>query len=254
MVYPQLKRFVGLLIFTYVVPEKEQHVGEGPTCGRRRRNRKRKTWRRRKNERIIRRTWCRRRSPNTSLFLPSSDPSDTPLSSSASLMDTRIHTSTSFTTRSESLTSLATPEHKHTCKNKKCSYCPKLNTSGSITCHVTGQKFPARIKVSCRSNNLIYCISCNTCGKQYIGQTKRTLGLRMGEHFRHIKRSDPKQAVGLHFTSAGHNGLTDVTIHVLELIRTPPQSDRGTRVRLQVEKKWIHNMRCPAPLGLNIFD
>jgi hypothetical protein len=37
----------------------------------------------------------------------------------------------------------------------------------------------------------IYNITCNTCHKLYIGQTKRSLKLRCKEHIRYIKNNNP---------------------------------------------------------------
>ena len=40
--------------------------------------------------------------------------------------------------------------------------------------------------LSCKSKNLIYLIQCNKCKFQYIGETKRQLNERFGEHCRSI--------------------------------------------------------------------
>ena len=150
---------------------------------------------------------------------------------------------------------------------KQCNYCPLLNTSGTIQCHVTKRDFLSKKNITCRSSNLIYCISCKTCGKQYVGQTKRTILERFQGHFNKIKtcqtgrREDPilfrkleKDAVGTHFSAPDHNGTKDLIISVLAFITSPPQSLRALDHRLKVEKEWIHRMRCPAPRGLNILD
>ena len=59
--------------------------------------------------------------------------------------------------------------------------------------------------------------------------------------------------IGLHFTQPNHD-VTDIQISVLAFITLTPESKEALRLRLKVEKKWIHLMRCPAPTGLNIFD
>lgn len=171
--------------------------------------------------------------------------------------------------RSTSLTTVAQPNLlKNKCIAKKqCNYCPLLNTSGTIQCHVTKREFLSKKNITCRSSNLIYCISCKTCGKQYVGQTKRTILERFQGHFNKIKicqtgrREDPilfrkleKDAVGTHFSAPDHNGTKDLIISVLAFITSPPQSLRALDHRLKVEKEWIHRMRCPAPKGLNILD
>ena len=51
------------------------------------------------------------------------------------------------------------------CKSKNCRYCPHLDKSGMVKSHYTGWQYHSRHNVSCNSNNLIYCITCNRCGK-----------------------------------------------------------------------------------------
>jgi hypothetical protein len=53
---------------------------------------------------------------------------------------------------------------------------------------------------------------------------------------------------------SGHNGTKDVKIQVLDFVHLHPDTERAKRVRLRVEKKWIHTLRCPAPNGMNTFD
>ena len=61
------------------------------------------------------------------------------------------------------------------CNNKKCQFCPKLNTSGRIKSEYTNREYQCKKDVTCKSNNLIYCITCKVCRKQYVGQTGDTL-------------------------------------------------------------------------------
>ena len=101
---------------------------------------------------------------------------------------------------------------------------------------------------------------------QYVGQTKRTLIERFQGHFGKITKATrgPLEAdqpsrfekvdpIGLHFSKPDHNA-SDIQISVLAFITLTPHSDQALRMRLKVEKTWIHKMRCPAPYGLNIFD
>ena len=142
-------------------------------------------------------------------------------------------------------------------------YCPKIVTNGKIKCHATKRRFSSRIKVCCQSSNLVYCLSCKTCGKQYVGQTKRRVCKRLYEHFYNINKAiQAKQTntytsfdpVGAHFSRDDHHGVNDVTVHILAFISVHPESVRALQVRLATEHLWIHRMRSPAPRGLNIFD
>ena len=61
------------------------------------------------------------------------------------------------------------------CTNRKCRYCPLLNMEGHIVASVTSRKYRTKHNVTCKSNNLVYCITCQRCKKQYVGQTKNGL-------------------------------------------------------------------------------
>ena len=219
---------------------------------------------------------------------PTTNPTRKPESKQSSMLDyilTRTRSTNLLTTSTSASNLTQTPEKtvqksnslttvtksnllRNKCISKKiCTYCPLLNRSGTINCHVTGKRFYSKINITCRSSNLVYCITCRTCGKQYVGQTKRTILERFQGHCGKIStyqkhrveeptlfRKQDKDAVGTHFSAPDHSGKEDLIISVLAFITLPPQSQASLVYRLKVEKDWIHRMRCPAPEGLNILD
>ena len=83
-----------------------------------------------------------------------------------------------------------TPE-KYTvskCGDPRCGTCPFLKTGPSIT-FKCGKYFTVNDSMSCKSKNLLYCITCNSCGDEYIGQTGTQLTARMRVHRQQI--NDP---------------------------------------------------------------
>ena len=60
---------------------------------------------------------------------------------------------------------------------------------------------------TCLFSNLMYCISCNKCGSQYIGETGRSLWLRFGEHRRSVNNHDNTKPVSRHFTPLPHDNV-----------------------------------------------
>jgi hypothetical protein len=140
------------------------------------------------------------------------------------------------------------------CNTRSCRYCPLLNKTGSIVCPVTGIRYNCMTQISCRSSNLIYCINCKRCNKQYVGQTSLRIKNRFVHHLYSIDKEDQSKPVGKHFSSKSHQGIDDVEIFVLEFIKKPPASEVGGRVRDRVERRWIHLLRSIAPQGLNIDD
>ena len=167
------------------------------------------------------------------------------------------------------LTSSDPPSPLHVCSTSACRYCPKLDKTGLIHSTSTGRRYFSKKHISCKSNNLIYCITCKTCKLQYVGQTKNRLMDRFQMHFVHAnpnkrerkgtqattpkpqKGSDP---IGRHFLSPTHNGINDIYIHIVEFIKAPSNSPPAQQLRDEYERKWIHRLQTIAPKGLNTMD
>ena len=45
---------------------------------------------------------------------------------------------------------------------------------------------------------------CKECHQTYIGETKRTLKVRLGEHKQAVKRGDPKNGIAVHAHESNH--------------------------------------------------
>nr|XP_034325343.1 uncharacterized protein LOC117689218 [Crassostrea gigas] len=74
------------------------------------------------------------------------------------------------------------------CGDSRCGTCPYLKTGDSIS-FKCGKTFYVNENMSCKSKNLLYCITCNHCGEHYIGQTGTQLTARMRVHRQQI--NDP---------------------------------------------------------------
>ena len=59
------------------------------------------------------------------------------------------------------------------CPKTTCIYCDSMDKTGHIYSYMTKQSYESKFNICCQSSNLVYCLQCNTCGKQYVGQTKR---------------------------------------------------------------------------------
>ena len=140
------------------------------------------------------------------------------------------------------------------CNRPFCIYCSKLDRSGSIISSTTNRRYRTRINITCRCTNLIYGIECRTCGKIYVGQTKRRIMDRLMEHFRNIRQQCQTHIVGRHYNSQGHGWLRDVRVYVLDFMPAHPESMVAATMRNSVEKKWIFRLRSQVPIGLNLFD
>ena len=145
-------------------------------------------------------------------------------------------------------------EERRKCDIKHCRYCPKISKTGTIKSRTTGRKYYAKHSVTCISKNLVYCITCKICEKQYVGQTKNTLKQRFQSHFYYIAHEAKKTEVSRHFNQANHHGRNDVEIHVLDFIHDGPHNEMSLEKRLQTEFEWIHKLRSQIPLDLNSID
>jgi len=137
---------------------------------------------------------------------------------------------------------------------RTCRYCPRITQATRIRSHTTGIKYRIRTESNCNSNNLIYCIECKKCQKQYVGQTYRTLKERMKGHFGDIGKTDPETTVGIHFNLPDHNGINDISIYVLEFLHFPRLYLEYKPHREKVELKWIYRLNTWFPQGLNTMD
>ena len=51
---------------------------------------------------------------------------------------------------------------------------------------------------------MVYEVPCKECHQTYIGETKRTLKVRLGEHKQAVKRGDPKNGIAVHAHESNH--------------------------------------------------
>ena len=140
------------------------------------------------------------------------------------------------------------------CLTKNCRYCLKLNKTGRIRCKASGREYMAKHNVTCKSSNVIYCLSCKCCGIQYVGQTKNRLMDRFQAHFYNIAYNKAKSEIGKHFNQPDHKGLEDVEIHILDFIHAHPMGKKAKHLRDLIEFNWIQRLHTNAPLGLNTMD
>ena len=170
------------------------------------------------------------------------------------LKDQLVNARVKSLTNTQAPTTKPKPKSGTKCKRAakgKCRYCPKINHSGRITSTFSKREYKTKGIVDCKNSNLIYCISCKKCSKQYVGQTMLALSKRFSTHFNLIEYHSDTHSVSRHFNLPDHNGLKDVEIHILDFIHAKPRSNRAAQLRDTIETHWIHRLRTQAPIGLN---
>ena len=56
-----------------------------------------------------------------------------------------------------------------------------------------------------KRRSVVYQVPCKDCSKTYIGETKRTLKVRLSEHKQAVKRGDPKNGIAVHAHESHHS-------------------------------------------------
>ena len=145
----------------------------------------------------------------------------------------------------------------HPCnRSSQCRYCSKINHRGHTNSKLTSKKFTTMTNINCQSSNIIYLITCTTCGIQYVGQTKNRLLTRFQGHHFDIKNQNDT-TVARHFNrcpSSRPAGFDGLELSVLSFIKNPSNSKAGQLERDREEKRWIHRLATVVPKGLNTMD
>ena len=101
-----------------------------------------------------------------------------------------------------------------------CSICPYIQKGNTVQSSRNNKSIEINSQVFCNSKNVIYCITCDKCMKQYIGKTERTLCERIREHLGYIRNKQLNQATGEHFNLPGHK-IHHLKATVLEKVFKP---------------------------------
>ena len=67
------------------------------------------------------------------------------------------------------------------CGRSRCQTCRMITPSQTATSS-SGARVKLKGDTNCRTQNVVYLISCGKCGKQYVGETKGPLNIRMNGH------------------------------------------------------------------------
>uniref|UniRef100_A0A0F8AB68 GIY-YIG domain-containing protein n=1 Tax=Larimichthys crocea TaxID=215358 RepID=A0A0F8AB68_LARCR len=105
--------------------------------------------------------------------------------------------------------------------------------------------FKTMAKGNPHSKNCVYLIYCDTCGLQYVGETKNTMLQRFTQHRYNIGRQrETHKPLVSHFVAHGWSSVRATVI----------QCDPGwsTAQRIRAERDWIRKLDTVHPKGLNL--
>ena len=101
-----------------------------------------------------------------------------------------------------------------------CQTCNQFISNHSLKSNLTGKEYKiiAYDKFSCGSSNIIYEIHCIHCGLVYVGETGRSLTLKMNGHISALKK-EGQSLLHRHFHQPTHS-VDDMRAQILETFTT----------------------------------
>ena len=126
-----------------------------------------------------------------------------------------------------------------------CETCPFVKKCKKIKSPYNNCEIQLNTELSCANTNVVYCVECNkqNCGKIYVGQTKREISTRFGEHKTSV-RNHSNNAIGDHFNGPGHT-MANMNILTVEKVYKP-----GKAILEKRESLWINKLEAEF-MGLN---
>ena len=134
------------------------------------------------------------------------------------------------------------------CSGKRCNVCPFVSNTAGFE-DMNGKKYDIRQpNLNCNSTNVVYLLSCKTCGIQYIGSCTTKFRLRFNNYkscfSRHLLKSVPQHELHSHFDLPDHNGFSDFNFTLID----QGNNDKCVRKR---ERFWQYKLNTFTPHGLN---
>ena len=137
---------------------------------------------------------------------------------------------------------------------KNCLLCTdQLNPNTAFTSSVTGERFlfdsSGLSGKACNTKNVVYLVTCDLCGVQYVGMTTQTLKGRFYGHRGAIKRGNINVPLYNHFSTS--NGHTERNCKVQIIYVCGESVDNVNKTLLSVEEYFMIKLGTVAPFGLN---
>ncbi len=133
------------------------------------------------------------------------------------------------------------------CSKTRCGTCAYINNQKEVISSTTGYGIKLQYDCTCETKNVVYLLSCKKCGMQYVGETKRSLRQRFGEHKNSVKKNVLNTLLVKHFNLNGHT-YDDMTILVLHTI---DEGEYGKSKHTLCEDYYIRLLNTAYPFGLN---
>ena len=114
----------------------------------------------------------------------------------------------------------------HKCGDKRCQTCHKGTFGKTIAITSTHKEFTIKQSMTCKTSNVVYCVTCTKCRAQYIGETGQEIHERQAGHLNDINRGVSGLPYVRHFQTCG---VEHYTITGVEKIRSRDPQIRKAR-------------------------
>lgn len=138
-----------------------------------------------------------------------------------------------------------------------CNICPYMLTDKMFNNPTDGRTIHLRDYVNCRTRFVTYGLLCS-CPKIYVGQTGQELRKRVQQHCSNISlarrdasRGKKLTSVAYHFLQEHGGSIRDLKVIGLSKTWPHPRGGDITKRLLQTRTKWIYDLDCLTPNGLN---
>ena len=133
------------------------------------------------------------------------------------------------------------------CGASMCKTCPILLAPDEFSSHTTGKHLKIKVNASCKWSNVIYLITCGSCGEQYVDETQQELHCRINGHRYDIAHKRTKESpVAEHFNGAAHLPAYTRVMVIDQLWNHDPC------LRKIRESRWIRTVGTTHHSGTNL--
>jgi hypothetical protein len=131
------------------------------------------------------------------------------------------------------------------CRQPKCQTCRFMKSTTEYTSNYTKLKYKIQGSYNCQTISVIYLITCEICGIQYVGQTGNTMNKRMVGH-RFDIRHELDKPIPNHFGPNKEHPAKNLRITIID------KGEQDITTRILKETAYIRQLRTMEPFGLNI--
>ena len=138
------------------------------------------------------------------------------------------------------------------CSNKRCPLHVRLVHSQQARSRIS-RTYNTHGQATCDTPYIVYLLQCKKCGRQYVGQTLKSLKARFAKHIQAIRDRHRPGVLQEHFRKGRCAGTDNIAIQLLH--RVTPETDQTAeqieQLLKELELLWINRLMSEYPQGLN---